>query len=75
MSLYPGLYVIGAISSLGKTTFANQMADQIAEQGKSVLYISLEQSSLELTAKSISRITRELNWKTARTAMEIGLKK
>ena len=75
MSLYPGLYVIGAISSLGKTTFANQMADQIAEQGKSVLYISLEQSSLELTAKSISRITRELNWKTARTAMEIRTEK
>ena len=32
--LYPGLYVLGAIPSLGKATFMHQMADQIAEQGK-----------------------------------------
>ena len=31
--LYAGLYVIGAISSLGKTTFCLQLADQIAQQG------------------------------------------
>ena len=30
-NLYPGLYVLGAISSLGKTTFIHQMCDQIAE--------------------------------------------
>lgn len=29
-NLYPGLYVIGAISSLGKTTFIHQMGEQIA---------------------------------------------
>ena len=28
--LYPGVYCIGAISSLGKTTFTHQIADQIA---------------------------------------------
>lgn len=53
--LYNGLYVIGAISSLGKTTFAHQIADQIAEQGKDVLYFSLEQSQLELVSKSLAR--------------------
>lgn len=53
--LYPGLYVLGAISSLGKTTFAGQMADQIASAGTPVLYFSLEQSALELYSKSISR--------------------
>lgn len=55
--LYPGLYIIGAASSLGKTTFALQMADQIAQQGRDVLIISLEMARAELMAKSISRLT------------------
>ena len=33
--LYPGLYVLGAISSLGKTTFIHQMADQMASNSVS----------------------------------------
>lgn len=52
---YPGLYCLGAISSLGKTTFAHQMADQIAAAGGDVLYFSLEQSRFELFSKSLSR--------------------
>jgi len=56
MILYPGLYVLGAISSLGKTTFAHQLADQLSEQGNHVLYFSLEQSRLELISKGISRL-------------------
>ena len=56
-SLYPGLYVLGAISSLGKTTFIHQMADQIAATGDHVLYFSLEQSRLEMVTKGISRMT------------------
>ena len=55
--LYEGLYGIGAISSLGKTTFALQMADQIAAQEHEVLVFSLEMSRNELIAKSISRNT------------------
>ena len=35
--LYEGLYCVGAISSLGKTTFVTQIADQIAAQGTDVL--------------------------------------
>lgn len=54
-SLYPGLYVIGAISSLGKTTFCHQMADQLASRGDDVLYFSLEQNRLEMVSKSIAR--------------------
>ena len=54
-NLYPGLYVIGAISSIGKTTFVHQMCDQIAEAGSHVLFISMEQSTLELASKSIAR--------------------
>lgn len=55
--LYPGLYFIGAVSSLGKTTFALQMADYIASNGQDVLIFSLEMSAVELMAKSISRLT------------------
>ena len=55
--LYAGLYVIGAISSLGKTTFCLQVADQIAEQGNDVLIFSLEMAKAELIAKSVSRLT------------------
>ena len=45
-SLYPGLYVLGAITSLGKTTFVHQMADQMAKAGHPVLFFSLEQNLL-----------------------------
>lgn len=54
--LYPGLYVLGAISSLGKTTLALQIADQIARSGRGVLIFSLEMSRNELIAKSLSRL-------------------
>lgn len=53
--LYPGLYFIGAISSLGKTTLALQIADNIAKGGHGVLIFSLEMSTYELMAKTISR--------------------
>lgn len=59
--LYAGLYFLGAISSMGKTTLLLQIADQIAKQGKPVLYYSLEMSARELVAKSLSRYTRKVN--------------
>ena len=55
--LYPGLYCIGSVSSLGKTTFCLQIADNVASNGKDVLIFSLEMSKYELIAKSISRHT------------------
>ena len=55
--LYEGLYILGAITSLGKTTLALQIADQIAMSGKDVLIFSLEMARYELMAKSISRHT------------------
>jgi replicative DNA helicase len=55
--LYEGLYIIGAISSLGKTSFVTQIGDQIAKLGEDVLIFSLEMSAFELIAKSISRCT------------------
>ena len=55
--LYAGLYIVGAISSLGKTTFCLQVADQIAQSGQDVLIFSLEMARNELIAKSVSRLT------------------
>jgi len=58
--LHEGLYIIGAISALGKTTFTLQLADQIARGGVDVLFFSLEMNKYELLAKSISRTTYDL---------------
>lgn len=60
--LYPeALYSIGALSSLGKTTFVLQIADHIAASGRDVLYVALEQSAAELRAKTLSRLTDEID--------------
>jgi len=69
--LYPGLYVVGAISSLGKTTFVHQIGDQLAEQGDHVLFFSLEQNRLEMVTKSLSRITARHNKEKAVSAIKI----
>ena len=67
--LYSGLYVLGAVSSLGKTTFMNQMSYQIAKQGFHVVFFSYEQSRLELVSKSMSRLSYQLG--TPVTALDI----
>lgn len=59
--LYSGLYVLGATSGLGKTTFIHQLAEQLIENDTNslfgdVLYFSLEQSKIELVSKTFSRI-------------------
>ncbi|MGU7973109.1 DnaB-like helicase C-terminal domain-containing protein [Streptococcus suis] len=54
---YEGLYIVGAISSLGKTTLVTQIADQVASRGHDVLIFSLEMARSEIMAKSISRHT------------------
>lgn len=55
--LYEGLYVLGAVSSLGKTAFCMQIADQLARAGRDVLVFTLEMTAYELMARSISRET------------------
>jgi replicative DNA helicase len=54
--IMPGLYVVGAETGLGKTTFMLQIADQIARQGKKVLFYSLEMTKFEMLCKSLNRI-------------------
>ena len=55
--LYEGLYIVGGISSLGKTTLTTQIGDQIAQAGTDVLIFSLEMARTEIMSKSISRHT------------------
>jgi replicative DNA helicase len=54
--LYPGLVILGAVTSVGKTTVGMQLMDQIAKDGqRDVMIFSLEMSKYELMARSISR--------------------
>lgn len=55
--LYPKMYVIGAISSLGKTTFTLQIADYVAKAGNDVVIFSLEMAKEDIIARSISHQT------------------
>lgn len=57
--LHCGLYIVAAISSLGKTTFCSQLADNIAAAGNDVIFFSMEQSRLEMVSKSIARRTAQ----------------
>ena len=56
-----GVYAIGAGSSLGKTTLVQEIADNIALNGSSVLYFALEMSKTEMIAKTITRVSHKLN--------------
>lgn len=58
--LYEGLYTVGGISSLGKTSLCLQIGDAIAASGGDVVIISLEMARAELMSKSISRHTIEI---------------
>lgn len=69
--LFEGLYVVGALSSLGKTTFVMQMMDQIAQRGHDVLIFSLEMAESELISKSVSRLTLLNNPSLAKTNRQI----
>lgn len=76
--LREGLYICGAIPSLGKTTFILQICDRLAYHGTDVLFFSLEMSRVDLMARSLSRLTvyhyQELGIPTPfekKTAMQI----
>ena len=81
--IYPRLHIIGAVSSLGKTTFFIQLIDQLAQQGLEVLFFSLETPLKSIMAKSISRHTyiissdhKQTNYaaKTERDIINSGLR-
>ena len=51
----PGVYALGALPASGKTTFAWQLLNQLAEKGEPCIYCSFEMSRAELFTKSIVR--------------------
>ena len=55
LTLYPGLACLTGSTSLGKTTFCVQLADQLIEKGESVIFFSLEQLPIEIVTKSLAR--------------------
>ena len=57
--LHAGLTVLGAVSSMGKTSLMLQIADTLAAAGRNVLFITIEMSRMELIAKSAVRGTQE----------------
>ena len=57
--VHAGLTVLGAVSSMGKTSLMLQMADTLAAAGRNVLFITIEMSRMELIAKSAVRGTME----------------
>jgi replicative DNA helicase len=57
--LTAGLFILGAMPSVGKTTFAKQIADVVVEKhaDAACLFVSLEQSKEELRIKTLSRLS------------------
>ena len=69
--LYPGLYAIGGVSSVGKTTFCSQLMDNIAQRGGYAIYFTLEQTKFELASKGIARMIRQQTNSTYVTSLKI----
>lgn len=70
--LLPRFYVIGAVTTIGKTTLVLQMADSVAKSGNDVLIFSLEMAKEDIIARSISRHTYEI---CTRERLNTGLAK
>ena len=66
----PGLYVLGALPASGKTTFAWQLLNQLAEKGEPCIYCSFEMSRAELFTKSV---VRELYKKNPQVSERLNL--
>lgn len=71
LTLYPGLAVIGGVSSLGKTSFCVQLADQLLDHGETVLYFAMEQQPIELVTKGLTRELYKIDPTTRLTNIDI----
>ena len=66
-----GLTALGAVSSLGKSTFALQVAHNLAGKGIHVLFFSLEMKREDIAAKAISREMYKNHKSHAKSLQEI----
>lgn len=55
----PGLYILGGLPAVGKTSFAWQLGDSLAAAGEPVFYVSFEMSPQQLRAKTIARMLHQ----------------
>ena len=51
----PGVYLLGALPAMGKTTFALNLAANICESGTPILYVSYEQNEDDFACKYLAR--------------------
>ena len=54
LPMLPGCYLLGALPSLGKTTFALNVCENVCEQGAAVLYISYEPTVNQIAVKDLA---------------------
>jgi replicative DNA helicase len=72
--LLPGLFVIAAPPSAGKTTYVLQQADQIAQLNNTpVLYFTYEQSQYDLWIKSVARLSKIVGSPVQNESIKQGL--
>jgi len=72
--LTPGLFVIAAPPSAGKTTYVLQLADQIAQLNNvPVLYFTYEQSQYDLWIKSVARLSKIIGSPVQNESIKQGL--
>ena len=71
LTLYPGMAILGGSASLGKTTFAVNIATKQLQRGEHVIFFSLEQTAAELVTKSLSQWIYNKNDDTSITNREI----
>ena len=53
-----GLYILAANTGCGKTALALQIADAVASEDSSVLFITLEMDESQLTARRLARVAK-----------------
>ena len=54
-SFSPGVYILGGLPALGKTTFALQLLDQMAQNGEHCIFVSYEMAKGFLYSKLLAR--------------------
>ena len=69
----PGLYILGGLPSIGKTSFAWQLADNLASAGEPVLYVSYEMSIAQLRAKTIAHRVYEIDHDSRLSSAQIAI--
>ena len=55
LNFQPGIYILGGLPALGKTTFALQLLNQLDKQGETCIYCSFEMSAGFLYSKLLAQ--------------------